>query len=91
MANSMRSMMIVLGLKNREYLQGMAESKKELRALEKDVKATQRSLQDVAKGMAIFGAAVTAAAGLSAKAAIEVEGTRTAFENLAKSNGQSAD
>lgn len=91
MANSMKSLMIVLGLKNQDYLKKMAESKQELRAMQKDVKSMQANMQTAAKGMAAFGAAVTAAFGLTVKAAMEVEGTRTAFENLAKANGQSAD
>jgi hypothetical protein len=91
MANSVKTLMVVLGLKNQEYLKNMAESKKELRAMKQEVKATQKSLQEVSKGMAVFGAAVLAAAGLSAKAAIDIEATRGAFEHLAESNGQAAD
>ena len=119
MANSMKSLMIVLGLKANDFKKELKDAqerlkefkkspeatkesikamsgevsnlRKELRAKQVDLKNTQAALQGVSKGMAVFGAAVLAGAGIVAKAAIDIEGTQTAFENLAKSNGQSAD
>ena len=49
----------------------MAESKQELRAMQTEVKAMKANMQTAAKGMAAFGAAVTAAFALAVKGTVE--------------------
>jgi len=74
----MKSLMITLGLKNQDYLKNMASSKKELRAMQGEVKTMRANLQNFAKGMAAISAAITAALGLA------VQQTITAGDEIQK-------
>jgi len=51
--------------------------KKELADLEEKQRANRKSLEDVGKGMAVFGGAVVAGLGLAAKAAMDWESAFT--------------
>ena len=64
------------------------------KVLEKPLKyfeANKQGLKAVGGGLAAFGSAVAGAVALSVKTAASVEGTKIAFEGLAKAAGQSGD
>jgi hypothetical protein len=95
MADATKNLWIVVGAKIDGFKGEMSKLNSEIGKAEKDWKrnfgnigASMKSMGTVMVGV---GATVTAAFGLMAKSAIDVEGTRIAFENLAKTHGQSAD
>jgi len=72
-------------------LEGVQAVEKSLTDLEKKYKDNAAGLKVLGGAFAALGAAMVAATGYAIKSAVEVEGTKTAFQNLAKAAGQSGE
>ncbi len=95
MADSLKNLWIVLGLKNDQFNSEMDKTKKQLAAHTKEMQANLKSMHDTFIGLGTaataMGAAITVPLGLSVKAAAEEEQAMLRLGNTLKNVGVNFD